>query len=94
MNLNDFALNRGRRLEALIEADSGELVMNLRTRLHGRHGCIDARGALTAGMLSGSPMTLARHLLAAGHFCLRHLAAWQTSDRGRDHPQNQQTHDD
>jgi hypothetical protein len=93
MNLNNFTLSRWLRLEALIEAKNSKLGMNLRSLLNDRDGCIDIWSRLTAGVLFGSTMAIARHLLAAGHFHLGHLAVWQTSERRCDRPQNQQTHD-
>jgi len=87
MDLNNLTLSRCLRLEALAEIENGELGMSLRSGLNGRHRRINTGASLTAGMLSEPPMALARHLLAAGHFCFCHLAIWQTSQRRRDRPQ-------
>jgi len=87
MDLNNLTLSRCLRLEALAEIENGELGMSLRSWLNGRDRRINTRASLTAGMLSGPPMALARHLLAAGHFCLSHLAIWQASQRRRNRPQ-------
>jgi hypothetical protein len=87
MDLNNLTLSRCLRLEALAEIENGELGMSLRSRLNGRDRRINAGASLTAGMLSGPAMALARHLFAAGHLCFCHLAIWQTSQRRRDRPQ-------
>jgi hypothetical protein len=87
MDLNNLTLSRCLRLEALAEIENGELGVSLRSWLNGRDRRINTGASLTAGMLSWPPMALARHLLAAGHFCFCHLAIWQTSQRRRDRPQ-------
>jgi hypothetical protein len=87
MDLNNLTLSRCLRLEDLAEIENGELGVSLRSWLNGRDGRINTGASLTAGMLPGPPMALARHLLAASHFCLSHLAIWQASQRRRDRPQ-------
>jgi hypothetical protein len=87
MDLNNLTLSRCLRLEALAEIENGELGVSLRSWQNGRDRRINTGASLTAGMLSGPPMALARHLLAASHFCLSHLAIWQASQRRRDRPQ-------
>jgi hypothetical protein len=88
MDLNNFTLSRRSRHKAQVETENRELWLNLRSLLNCRDGCIDTCRCLTAGMLTGSPMAIARHLLAAGHLHLGHLAVWQTGERRRDRPQN------
>jgi prolipoprotein diacylglyceryltransferase len=88
MDLNDFTLGGWYRLDAQVEVENCNVGLNLRNLLNRYNGGIDIWGGLTAGMLTGSAMAIARHLLAAIHFRLGHLAAWQTSERGRDRPQN------
>ena len=88
MDLNDFTLGGWYRVDAQVEVENCNVGLNLRNLLNRRNGCIHIWGGLTAGMLTGSAMAIARHLLTAVHLRLGHLAGWQTSERGRDRPQN------
>ncbi len=88
MDLNNFTVSCWFWLEALAEVENGDVRMNLQSLLNCYNGGIDIWGGLTAGMLTGSAMAIARHLLTAVHLRLGHLAGWQTSERRRDRPQN------
>lgn len=88
MDLNNFTFSCWFWLEALAEVENGDVRMNLQSLLNCYNGGIDIWGGLTAGMLTGSAMAIARHLLTAVHLRMGHLAGWQTSERGRDRPQN------
>lgn len=88
MDLNNLTFRGRLRLQALAEVENGNVGLNLRNLLNCYNGGIDIWGGLTAGMLTGSAMAIARHLLTAVHLRLGHLAGWQTSERRRDRPQN------
>jgi prolipoprotein diacylglyceryltransferase len=88
VDLNNLTFRGRLRLQALAEVENGNVGLNLRNLLNCYNGGIDIWGGLTAGMLTGSAMAIARHLLTAVHLRLGHLAGWQTSERRRDRPQN------
>jgi prolipoprotein diacylglyceryltransferase len=88
MDLNNFTVSCWFWLEALAEVENGDVRMNLQSLLNCYNGGIDIWGGLTAGMLTGSAMAIARHLLTAVHLRLGHLAVGQTGERRRDRPQD------
>ena len=90
MDLSNFTLGRWLGLGAGGQAKNCDVRMKLQDLLNGRNWCIDFRRGLAARMVSGSAMAITRHLLAAVHFRLGHLAVWQTGERRRDRPQDHQ----
>ena len=74
MDWNNFTLGGWYRLDAQVEVEDCNVGLNLRNLLNCYNRCVDIWSGLTAGMLTGSAMAIARHLLTAVHFRLGHLA--------------------
>jgi hypothetical protein len=93
MDLSNQPLCLCLRLETRGQAKKCDVRMKLHDLLKCRNRYIDFCGGLAAMMLTGSPMAITRHLLAAVHFRLGHLVIWQTSKSRRDRPQKHKSHD-